>query len=145
MKPEQLVPDLKLCQRLQELGWPQKDSCFWWARVEGSYGADGENGLELIWAECEGDCFNWRYKIKSYELAAPTVSELWEALPERITVDHKFYYFHVVGKMHGYFNLDRTEFDSDGLFSVGKKRVNAFAKCLIWLCENGHLDLKDLK
>jgi len=112
------VPSLELCKKLKELGFPQDGGGWYYYRYY--YDNEFYIGLkeEIAWEE------NPEYYY------APTVRELGEWLPEEYEEFKLGEKFWVKDKRdYKYLVCDRKE-------------VNARAKMLIWLIENGYVSFK---
>ncbi len=127
MKPEDLVPDLSLCQRLRELGMPQDTI---WKFVKWS----GGNGLHLYFHLPATNEFMTQTSRKvvghatqaEVNIAAPTVGELGEMLPK--------------GEIRCFlFAVGEWVYETKGAAFTDAKEANARARLLIWCVEHGHV------
>jgi len=135
--PELEVPDLELCKKLQELGYPQETGGWYYVKIlfPRKWVLCLKNPTENLFYSCrEGK--KYFYRVQDY-IKAPTVRELGERLPSSIKWDHTL----LCGKMLSgtYFcgvykkGITFTEVSAD-------KEANARAKMLIWLVENKYIE-----
>ena len=129
MKLEQQVPELKLCKKLKELGYPQ-EGLFYWC-----------NPYMRACSDSEYKIYDLPTSTKDY--VAPTVAELGDWLPKTIHKDGRLegcgtdvYYFQHYGDYTGYWNASGK---SLGGLQKENTEANARAKMLIWLVENGYV------
>jgi hypothetical protein len=148
MKAEQKnVASYELSSRLEQLGFPQNSSCFYWVKPDNGYYPGFEK--EELYVEFSGILPEREdEKIEGFKIliAAPSAEELGSHLPDDIINHHCFLYIQKGfesdlennrGKtfwLAGYRN-SRSEY-SDTL-------ANAMAKILIWLVENGHINFNE--
>ena len=88
--PEKEVPNLELCKKLKELGFPQDGGGWYWTQTDTGWrlGYCAEYNLApkvkihmMFFAELGRVIFRARHEI----IKAPTITEMWEWLPDFIT------------------------------------------------------------
>lgn len=122
MKLEDQVVSLELAKRMEELGFKQ-DSLFWWHLPN------------------EQEAFIVKSKIDEYAISAFTVAELGEMLPWMIRELPPFLYLQIEKDHHGW--IVRYQFmEEDQIEEAGDTLVEAMAKMLIYLAENGLINPK---
>jgi len=151
-KPEKEVPSLELCKHLKELGYPQEGGGWYWKKWK-----DKENWNVGFVEEEDKQLFLTEVDF----VKAPTCRELGEWLPLYLDfVDENSPYNGrhglitwkgVDGWWVGYIPYNCTFENFKAVQVTGKdwrikcwdeREVNARAKMLIWLAENGYLDFK---
>ena len=130
--PKDEVPDLELCEKLQELGYPQETGGWYWLISTGFKG----NPKHTI-------CFLENFDSATYipypyrYIKAPTVRELGERLPSSIKKDRGLLY----GKMlNGTYFCGAYKKEITFTEVTADKEANARAKMLIWLVENKYIE-----
>ena len=125
--PTKEVPNLELCKKLKELGYPQKSGGWYWIRYI--------NDTLLVFSY-NGDIFfldTGNIWVRPEIIAkAPTVAELGEWLPAYGMAANR--------TSSGWVVYDNTFEERFNDFQVeANTEANARAKMLIWLVENGHV------
>lgn len=140
------VPDLELCKKLKECGYPQEGGGWYWVK----------------WNESEpyvlGITFDRRNFYKQdgwvttfpqnskFLVKAPTIRELGEWLPGHIKrlgdlIVEKRYDGSWIVKYEEYDDMYEEKYNS--MEEIDETEANARAKMLIWLVENGYLNFKE--
>lgn len=129
MKLEDQVCSLELAKKLKELGVTQKSLFHYWSR-DNDY-----------WSIVYGQLFN---KNNPDAYSAFTVAELLSLLPGDVSIDETLYRLFIQkcedGEYSVYYDSSHREECSFDDYSL----VNALAKMLIDLIENGHVKAGDL-
>ena len=140
---EKEVPSLKLCKRLKKLGFPQEGKGefwegFWWVR---SFMQD--------WQVSYGIRAGWAKGNEEKYIKAPTVRELGEWLPVEVEIEGNCYHLKFSQSLDNdnyiYWYEDSNDNTLDNFYAIADTEANARAKILIWLIENGYINLKEKK
>jgi len=129
--PEREVPNLELCKKLKELGFPQDGGGFYWV-------IENINGKELPRVVYESDIDNGEFGTKFVVeiIKAPTIRELgeWFPLTDEVLscrfIDEWLLYWEKRHNPNVFYN------------SHGKIEAEARADLLVWLVENGYVNFK---
>jgi hypothetical protein len=137
MKIEQQVPEPELCKRLKELGYPQ-EGLFWWHNWKWVNEGQPKTTTTGGWT-IKGKGFPPFFPAER-DCVAPTVAELGEWFTGQYEYDCKLHQ-----TRHGWnseFAILCTKLpDNKFEWVYGETEANARAKMLIWLVENGYVDL----
>jgi len=126
---EQICVNKEWAEKLKEVGYPQRDSVFYWA-----IGGDKcENEWSLLYSDDEG----WS---STDIIAAPIASELLERLPSSIDIGHFLIRKHSWGYSINIIEHMSLESNHE---EQGKSLANALTKMLIWLVKNEYINFKD--
>lgn len=125
--PKNEVPDLKLCKKLQELGYPQETGGWYWLI---STGFKGTPKYTICFLENFNSTAYIPYPYRY--IKAPTNVELGKYL----ILQNEAYY--TVYSKQGYFckSIDVNGLEDEYMWTLDKKETNARAKMLIWLVKN---------
>jgi len=137
--PTKEVPNLELCRRLKELGFPQEEGGWYWINGKLVFLTKGKKGY-LVW---DPENVNY-YLVDEIEnfLKAPTCRELGEWLPTEIECDGKIFLYRQTLKRKEFPYWIWYGYRYEHLHSVeADTEPNARAKMLIWLAENGYVRL----
>ncbi len=140
--PEKEVPSLKMSKKLKKLGYPQEGGGWYWAK----WGEKEKYVLIFMFRKGESVFKQDGYfcTAPNYYIKAPTVRELGEWLPEEIGYKFKYGDLIITKDVKSrwlMFYLNRSDD-----FIISKKdwesmnEVDARAKMVIWLRENGYID-----
>ena len=157
------VPDMNICEKLREVGYPQRNGGWYWVKWE------KDEDWELIYmgrveycphvtqsadpdeykGDCDfnGECTRWMNDFWSCPLLhlikAPTVGELGKYLPSSESETHEFKCFKdpIMGWGCGF--RDKTEI-REHLVWDKKNEANVRAKMLIWLVENNYMNFEEV-
>jgi len=141
---EKEVPSLKLCKKLEILGYPKKYGGWYWYNIR-RLGVKDHYTLHLSHREPMYD------PTEEDMIKAPTLRELGEMLPPALKVDNKEYTY-----VQTLVNESESE-HYERVFMVGYKNPkgkdlhsvedytepNARAKMLIWLIEEGYVNFNE--
>lgn len=141
MRLEDQVCSLEHAKKLKELGVPQ-NSLFYWVPIPND--TWGNYDLEFV-----GNIATGSYGSDN-AVSALTDAELGELLPEFILDEEKNKLYLTLSKLTGSWECcywcDAEEVVLPGGRGVcGRTEVDALTKMLIWLIENGYLDLKGVR
>lgn len=117
MKPEEIVTSLDWSKKLEEAGWPQDQSIFWW-----KYEVTFSGNFWMVGQRPHKD---------AEKFAAPTAEEILRRLPkEELTIRHR----------NSLWMIDFLRFDENGnkthsYIFEGDTLANAAAACYCYLAE----------
>ena len=129
--PESEVPSLELCKKLKDLGYPQDGGGWYWTIHKKNY--------------AEVNYFNERLhgsELWSEVIKAPTVTEMWEWLPDAITIAKEVWILNLTKNLGGELVIEYRHRGSVAVHRVNRP-VIAMAETLIWLAENGYVRFGD--
>jgi hypothetical protein len=153
--PELEVPNLELCKKLKELGFPQDDGGWYWVKQE----MCGDNTPHnCMLGECrKPPIIEWTLSFEkerfhtAFCVKAPTCRELGEWLPyfieeENNILRRKTSYYLCVQKLGKDFYKIYYKWEYNEYYNIipsncieGETEANTRAKMLIWLIENGYI------
>ena len=112
-------PSLENCKRLTEMWFPYTEQ-YW-----------SSNLLEVY------KISEWFWFSYDWEYVCPSIAELLDEMPKRITVDKKFFYLEIRGDMVVYcwFTGQDANFTKVTIYPL----PNALAETWIWLKENNYI------
>jgi|GEM_PF-1455411 len=139
MQLGELATNRELCERLEQLGFPQNSSLACWVYVE-----DGP------WVLVYRDRINYlekQLKAKIVKIiAAPLEGELLDRIPFSIIVDvygdKTSLMFHFVKMATNFYcasYVNATNYNDLYFLFKSKRPANALTRATIWLIENGHV------
>ena len=122
--PTKEVPNLELCRKLKELGYPQEGGGWYWINPDGK-------GYFLSYFETSDYLSNMDFK-------APTCPEMEEWFPAnfRLHKDKKNLY-----RLIQFLNYEEVLEE----WIVATTLPNAYAKAVVWLKENGYIKFQERK
>ena len=128
MTPEQLVPSLETCKKLQEAGYPQNGSCFMYHIEEKPIFQDHISNKFLrnetvISIKLRANLFDGE------QIAAPTLQELLEELPSETTGSN----FLEMSKDIGFYEIGYLHMPNDAWDNLISHTNPSEAAALLWL------------
>lgn len=132
---ESIVVSLELAKKMKEVGWPQKESMFYWTNgnpdwAEASYYVDNYSQFLII------DADRARIKLDEHDYAAQTAEEVLRRLPKQLS-DGSF--LTISPEDDGWAVYYETSNNLPVRTCKAKTLVDACVKMYIYLAENNLL------
>lgn len=118
-----LVPDVKTCERLAKLGYPQDSQLKWYSFGKNPFVELRSTGKLLA--------------------SAPTSAEIVYMFPTKIEIEGTEYFYSHGFTLGGEWSIDYSTIKDNNCCSfVHVNEVQCRADLMIWLLERGHVKLK---